>query len=114
MDASSQRIRSRHMNIGKWVIGGLVGGRIGAGIWAGIVYATHRQIGWIAWGVGALVGVGVRLAAGEEYGPKPGVTAAVIAILALIAGKFAAVYLIVSSLGLGEVKVSVTAESMIA
>ena len=50
------------MKFAKWGLGGLVGGAIGAAIWAGIVYAIHVEIGWLAWGVGALVGLGVRLA----------------------------------------------------
>jgi hypothetical protein len=41
------------------LVGGLVAGAIGAGIWAVIAYFTGFELGWIAWGVGLLVGVGV-------------------------------------------------------
>lgn len=97
------------MSFGKWVLGGLLGGAIGATIWAGIVYSTHVEIGWLAWGMGALVGLGVRLAAGETVGPKPGLTAAVIAILTVYAAKFLTVYLIVSNL---STNVKIDVESM--
>ena len=44
----------------------------------------------------SLVGLGVRLLAGQDEGVAPGVTAAVIAVLAILAGKFAAVSQVVS------------------
>lgn len=43
------------------VVGGLVTSILGAAVWAGITLATGYQIGWIAVGVGFLVGVGVRM-----------------------------------------------------
>ena len=43
------------------VIGaGILAGLIGAAIWAGVAYATHREVGLVAWGIGALVGAGVE------------------------------------------------------
>jgi len=72
----------------KWIVAGGIGGLIGAAIWAGISYATNYEVGWIAWGVGFLVGVGVRVSAGEnEEGFAPGLTAAVVAIVAVLGGK---------------------------
>lgn len=41
-------------------IGGAVAAVIGAGIWAAITVITEFQIGWMAVGVGALVGVTLR------------------------------------------------------
>jgi hypothetical protein len=98
----------------KWALGGLAAGVVGAGIWAGIAYATQHEIGWIAWGVGLLVGLGVRLTAGEEDGPAPGVTAAIIAILAIVAGKYLAIHLLIAkeTSNLGNSKAS--AQDMIA
>jgi hypothetical protein len=75
----------------KWIIAGAIGGLVGGAIWAGISYATNYEIGWIAWGVGLLVGVCVRVSAGEhEEGFAPGLTAAVVAIVAVLGGKYAA------------------------
>jgi hypothetical protein len=45
------------------LIGGIVGGIVGIFIWVEVGYLTHYEIGWIAWGVGGLVGLGVRYAA---------------------------------------------------
>lgn len=75
---------------------GVVGGLIGAAIWAGITFATGYEIGWIAWGIGFVVGFGVRMGAGDEnQGAVPGLTAAVIAVLAILVGKYAAASLLV-------------------
>lgn len=74
-----------------WIIGGVVGGAIGAAIWAGVAYGTGYEIGWLAWGVGVLVGIGVRTGAGESYGVAPGMAAAVIALVALLGGRYASI-----------------------
>jgi hypothetical protein len=42
------------------IIGGSFGGLIGAALWAAITYFSEYQVGWIALGVGFLVGYGVR------------------------------------------------------
>ena len=42
------------------VIGGIFGGMVGVFIWVEVGYFTHYEVGWIAWGVGFLVGFGVR------------------------------------------------------
>jgi len=47
-------------NLGVGIIAGLFGSVIGAGIWAGITVLTHFQIGWMAVGVGFLVGVAIK------------------------------------------------------
>jgi hypothetical protein len=75
------------------LIGGAIGGLIGAAIWAGIAYGTGYEIGWIAIGVGALVGFGVLLVSKGSLGPVGGVLAVVISIAALLGGKYAAVEL---------------------
>ncbi len=79
----------------KWLIGGLLGGAIGAAIWAAVTVTTQREIGWIAWGVGILAGLGVRMAAGEDDGVPPGVLAAVIALASVAGGKFLAVHFLI-------------------
>lgn len=83
------------MKIGKWIIAGGIGGAVAAGIWTAIAYSTGYEIGWIAWFVGVVVGFCVRVAAGEEEGYAPGLTAVAIAVLALVIGKYATVSLLV-------------------
>ena len=79
----------------RWVVGGLIGGAVGAAAWAAITYYTNHEIGYVAWGVGILVGFCVRFAAGSDEGFGPGLTAAAIAIVALVGGKYAATSLLV-------------------
>ena len=95
------------------VIGaGAAAGLIGAAIWAGVAYATHREVGLVAWGIGALVGLGVRFAAREWEGAAPGAIAAGVALLAVVLGKYAAVSLVVGK-ELGNIDVLVTDDDMI-
>ena len=96
----------------RWSVAALVGGLIGAAIWAGITYFTGYEVGWIAWGIGFVVGGAVRVGAGTHVGAGPGVVAVVGAIAALLVGKYAAVHLLVShELGSSDLVV-VTTESM--
>ncbi len=61
----------------------------GSLIWAGITYATGYQIGWMAIGVGALVGVGVRL--GEGEGKATALFAGGLSIVAMLFGNVMAI-----------------------
>lgn len=83
------------MDLLKWIIAGTIGGLIGCAVWVGIGYGTGYEVGWIAWGVGFLAGVGVRIAAGETEGMAPGVVACVIAVAAVVGAKFLVVHLLV-------------------
>ena len=94
--------------------GGLVAGLIGAAIWAGIAYATDREVGFVAWAIGGLVGFGVRVGAQEKVGFGVGGLAVGVALLAIVVGKFAAVSLAVSDLKIDELDVRVTDEDMTA
>lgn len=76
----------------RWCVAALIGGFIGASIWAGITYFTGYEIGWIAWGVGLLVGLAVRKGAGDTAGVGPGAVAVIGSVAALLAGKYAAVH----------------------
>ncbi|MEZ6040656.1 MAG: hypothetical protein R3C20_09120 [Planctomycetaceae bacterium] len=99
-------------NIIKCSIAALIGGAVRAAIWAGITYATNHEIGWIAWGIGLLVGISVRFAAGESDGFVPGTIAVLGAILALLAGKYAAVHLLVNHELSNADTITVTSEDM--
>jgi hypothetical protein len=79
--------------IGRFIVGGLIGGFIGALIWAAIGYAGF-EIGWVAIGIGLLVGGGVRAASDGADGVVPGVVAVVIAIASIVVGKYATAYVL--------------------
>jgi len=103
------------MNVLKMAVGGAIAGLIGAAIWAAIGYFTGLEIGWIAWGIGMLVGIGVRVVGSQEIasfdktqrkmvrsrvgaeGPLPGMVAAVLAVVSVLAGKYALVHLFLSA-----------------
>lgn len=87
------------MNVLRGIIGAVIGGLIGAAVWAGISFAAGLEIGWIAWGVGGLVGLGSAF--GSKGGsPFLGVVAAAITILAIMGGKYAAIqFSIVKEIG---------------
>jgi hypothetical protein len=71
------------------VIGVSVGAAIlGAVIWAGIAVATGREMGWIAWGIGGLVGGGTLWAGGA--GMRPAVLAAALTALSIAGGRMGA------------------------
>ena len=100
----------------KLIGGGVVGGLVGAGIWAAIGHFTGYEVGWIAWGIGGLVGLGVKALgtvelAGFDRNTRTRVVrrvpamdpaaaagvAAVLALLSVAAGKYAVVELALSS-----------------
>jgi hypothetical protein len=76
-----------------FLLAGAIGGAIGAGIWVLVGYFTGYEVGWIAWGVGILAGLGVRMAAKEQVGFPPAMAATSMAILAILIAKFAVVSL---------------------
>ena len=84
------------------ILGGSIGGLIGAVIWAVVTYSSGWEIGWIAWGIGGLVGVGVRLGTSGSGGISHGGTAVIIALVAVLGGKWAAVRLELSAFMAGD------------
>ena len=80
------------MDYFKWLIAGFVGAAVGGAIWVAVGYYGEMEVGWIAWGIGLLAGIGVRVAAGESDGVGPGVAALVAAIAVVVISK----YLVVS------------------
>jgi len=85
----------------KGIIAGIIAGIAGAIIWAVVAALTGFEIGWLAWGIGAAVGAAV--AWGSEGSPKMGVIAVVIAVIAIIAGKFITVEMVLAK-EMGTVK----------
>lgn len=72
-------------NLGLAIGAGLVAALIGAAIWAAITYFTGYQIGWMAIGVGFLVGYAVR-ETGQGLSSLYGLIAAGFALLGCVLG----------------------------
>lgn len=68
------------------VLAGILVGLPAAFLWALVAYVTHYEIGWVAWGVGALIGLAVAKSA-HEPSASLGTTAAALAVASLILGK---------------------------
>jgi hypothetical protein len=83
----------------RWAAGGMVGAAVGALAWALVTRYTGYEIGWVAWIIGGVVGLGVRVGAGKTgaTGMGPGVVAVGCAVLGVLAGKYFAVSWIASS-----------------
>lgn len=81
-----------------WIVGGAVGGGIGAAIWAVIAATTGYEVSYVAALVGILVGVGVAVGNGGRGGILPGFAAAIIAVVSLLGGKYAAASYVVDKL----------------
>jgi hypothetical protein len=67
------------------LMAGLVAAAVGAGLWAVVTVVTGYQIGWMAVGVGFLVGIAVR-AAGKGTTTAFGVLGAVLALGGCLVG----------------------------
>ena len=91
---------------------GVVAGLVGAAIWAAISAAANMEIGWVAWGIGGLVGLAVRITAREWEGFQPGAISVSVAVLAIVAGKYAAVHFTVGK-ELDNLTMTVTDSDMI-
>lgn len=82
-------------NLLRGIIGGVIGGAIGAAAWAAVSYSTNYELGILAWVVGVLVGIGCAIGFRGDQNEFSGGVAAVIAIAAILAGKYAAVHFVV-------------------
>ena len=69
------------------IIAGILTSLIGAGIWAVVTVASGYQIGWMAIGVGFLVGMSTRFA-GNGISPQFGYSGAFFALLGCVLGNF--------------------------
>src|SRR5262249_10847111 len=74
-------------NIPMGILGGVIAAFIGMLIWYSITLATDRHFGIVAWGLGVLVGVGVRTL-GKDGTPFLGFIAAVCACLSILGGDY--------------------------
>jgi len=85
---------SQNLSLG--ITGGVVGAAIGAVLWAAISYWTGYQMGYMAIGVGFLVGIGVRFL-GKGITPVFGVVGALLSLLGCLAGNILTICLFISN-----------------
>ena len=78
-------VRSGAQNLPMGLLAGGAAAAVGAAAWAGITVLTGYQIGWMAVGVGALVGVAVR-AAGKGSTKAFGIVGAALALAGCLVG----------------------------
>ncbi|HEX8312044.1 MAG TPA: hypothetical protein VF614_12045 [Chthoniobacteraceae bacterium] len=103
--AEFQRQLERQQNLPMAVLAGVTAAVVGGGLWAAITLMTNYQIGWMAVGVGFLVGYAVRMA-GKGVTPIYGVIGAVCALLGCLLGNFfTATELIAQHLSVSEMEV---------
>lgn len=72
-------------NLVMGIVAGIVAALIGAGIWAGITVTIHYQIGWMAVGLGFLVGFAIRYF-GKGTSEKFGLLGAGLALFGCLLG----------------------------
>lgn len=76
---------AEEQNLVMGAVTGFIAAMIGAGIWAGVSVATEYQIGWMAVGIGFMVGFAVRYA-GKGITPVFGTVSAVMSLLGCAVG----------------------------
>lgn len=77
------------MAVVKWLIAGLIGAGIGGAIWVAIAYYANYEVGYVAWGIGLLAGLGVRRTMdASEINPASGVAACGAAIMMIAMSKY--------------------------
>lgn len=101
-------------------LAGLVAAVVGGAIWAGVTVATEYQIGWMAVGVGFLVGIAMRKA-GKGIDQIFGVVGAVMSLVGCLLGNlFTVAYFISMQTGdsmmgvLGQLDMEIITDLMMA
>jgi hypothetical protein len=105
--------------ISKIIVGALAAAAAGAIVWALIAYYGNYELGILASGIGALVGITVAYLAKKNVEQQHQIIAVIFGLLGVIAGKYLSFYLVVKKakdeLGLdlfGYVKFSDTFAAM--
>lgn len=75
----------RQQNLPMAIAAGFAASLAGASAWAGITYATNYQVGWVAVGVGFLVGYAIRIA-GRSFDKIFGYLGAALALFGCLLG----------------------------
>lgn len=84
-----------NQNLSLGILGGIGAAVIGATIWAMITTLTNYQIGWMAVGIGFLVGIGVR-SLGKGIDLSFGAVGAALSLLGCLAGNLLTVCILIS------------------
>jgi hypothetical protein len=83
------------MNLAKGATAGLIAAILGALAWAAIVYAARLEIGYLAWGIGGLVGFAVAWGT-RGGGAAAAVLAVLLTVVSIAGGKYLAAQWIVN------------------
>lgn len=86
------------MDFMKWFIGGVIGAAIGGAVWIAVGYFLEAEVGYVAWGIGFLAGIGVRIAAGTSDGVMPGIAGVLSAVGIVLLSKYIVISLYVNAL----------------
>jgi hypothetical protein len=89
------RTLKANQNLGLGILGGIGGAAIGATLWAVVTALTNFQIGWMAVGVGFLVGYAVRYL-GQGVDVHFGIIGAAFSLLGCLAGNLLTVCIVVA------------------
>lgn len=84
LDRYMQEIRD-NQNLGMGVMAGIAAAAFGALIWGAVTFYTEYQIGWMAVGIGFLVGIAIRHF-GKGIDAAFGISGAVLALAGCLAG----------------------------
>ncbi|UCG05550.1 MAG: hypothetical protein JSV83_16775 [Desulfobacterales bacterium] len=84
-----------NQNLSLGILGGMGAAAIGAIIWAVITALTNFQIGWMAVGLGFLVGIGVR-SLGKGINTSFGIVGAILSLVGCLAGNLLTVCILIS------------------
>jgi hypothetical protein len=85
-DATMDGVRGREANLPFGILAGTIAAIIGALIWMGITVATGLHVGFVALGVGALVGLTVRFV-GNGRSVIFGIIGAVLTLIGCLGGE---------------------------
>jgi hypothetical protein len=85
-DVVMDGVRGRGESIFLAIFAGTIAAAVGAAIWMGVTIATNAHIGFVALGVGALVGFAVRFA-GNGTGMTFGIIGAVLTLIGCLGGE---------------------------
>lgn len=80
------------LRLGLWLLGGGIAGAIGLAVWIGIMVATGYEIGYVAIGVGILIGAGVAITGQKHLNVVSGLIAAAIAFFCVAGWKLLLVF----------------------
>jgi hypothetical protein len=87
--------RRAEQNLTLGIVGGVIGLIVGAVLWAIITVVTDYKIGYMALGVGFLVGAGVRFL-GKGIEPRFGYVGGGLALIGCLLGNFLTVLIVIS------------------